>query len=139
MWFQRFHQDKFFNYMEPGKVTLLYGPRRTGKTSLIQHILAREKGRIFQGAGENQVLKNLFRPIQINRIRGAFEGYSIVFINEAQKIPDIGNCLKVLVDHVRNVRIIASCSSSFQLSATVGESLTGDNGLCFCTLSLSWN
>ncbi|NOY22742.1 MAG: ATP-binding protein [Acidobacteria bacterium] len=125
MWIQRFYQNQFFNYLEPGKVTLLYGPRRTGKTSLVQHVLANEKGRIFQGAGEDQLLKDLFRPIQISRIRSAFEGYSIVFIDEAQKIPDVGNCLKVLVDHVKNVRVIASGSSSFQLSATVGEPLTG--------------
>ncbi len=131
MWIQRYYQDKFSEYLTPGRVTLLYGPRRTGKTSLIQHVLRDISGKVFQGVGEDQVLKDLFRPLRVSKIQNAFNGYSVIFIDEAQKIPDIGNALKVLVDHVKNTRVIASGSSSFRLSARVGEPLTGRHRALF--------
>lgn len=48
-----------------------------------------------------------------------------LIIDEAQKIPNIGLNLKLIVDHMMDIRIIATGSSSFDLAVQVGEPLTG--------------
>jgi predicted AAA+ superfamily ATPase len=52
-------------------------------------------------------------------------GYKIVFIDEAQRIPNIGLTLKLFTDQLKDIQVIATCSSVFELSSKVNEPLTG--------------
>lgn len=126
-WFERFYQNKFSSFLVSGKVLVMYGPRRVGKTSLIKKFLETYEGKVYAGAGEDMPLRDLFRSQNISMITDAFSGYDIVFIDEAQKITDVGTALKIIVDHIPGVKVIASGSSSFELSARLGEPLTGRN------------
>ncbi|MFO7735046.1 MAG: ATP-binding protein [bacterium] len=127
IWYNRFHQKKIENITQPEKVTVIYGPRRVGKTSMIRKLLSDFSGSIYMGAGEDMPLRELFKSQNIARIKSTFSGYDIVFIDEAQKIPNVGTGLKILVDHIPEIKVIASGSSSFQLSSEIGEPLTGRN------------
>ncbi len=62
-------------------------------------------------------------------------GYNILFIDEAQKIDDIGNIIKIFTDQIKEVQVIATGSSSFELLGKTSESLTGEK-IRIYTLSL---
>jgi predicted AAA+ superfamily ATPase len=53
------------------------------------------------------------------------EDYDIVFIDEAQNIPNVGSGLKLLIDQRPSLNIIATGSASFDLSNKLGEPLVG--------------
>ncbi len=125
MWYQRFYEQKLESYLQPGKVFVLYGLRRAGKTSLIQKLLSTYNGKYFFGTGEDLRVQEILSSQQATRITSSFSGYDLVVIDEAQYIPNVGLGLKILVDHLPSVRVIASGSSSFDLSNKLGEPLTG--------------
>lgn len=124
MWISRNHEfDKGF--LKAGKVNLLYGPRRVGKTALIKKLLETVKGKVFSGDGDDIQLRSLLGSEDKTRILSALQDYNYIFIDEAQRISKIGWGLKILVDNLPSSVIIASGSSSFQLSSQVGAPLTG--------------
>lgn len=125
MWFNRYYETVFTDYLKPGKVFILYGLRRTGKTSLINKFLSTYPGNYFFGTGEDLILREIFQSQSMRRITSSFEKYDLVIIDEAQHIPDIGIGLKMLVDYEPSIKVIASGSSSFDLSNKLGEPLTG--------------
>ncbi|OFY49733.1 MAG: hypothetical protein A2W85_07680 [Bacteroidetes bacterium GWF2_41_31] len=124
MWIKRNYESDP-GYLQAGKVNLLYGPRRVGKTALIEKFLNDAKGRIFQGSGDDIQLRSILGSEDSVRILSALQDYDVIFIDEAQRIPKIGWGLKILIDNLPQVMIIASGSSSFQLLSQVGEPLTG--------------
>ena len=125
MWYQRYYEKDLATQLVPGKVFVLYGLRRTGKTSLIQKFMSTFTGKYFLGIGEDLSLKEIFESQSVARIKSAFEGYDLIIIDEAQHIENVGLGLKMLIDHTPNLKIIASGSSSFDLSNKLGEPLTG--------------
>jgi uncharacterized protein len=124
MQYSRFYQTKQ-GYLKQGKVNLLYGARRVGKTTLIKQLLKHVGGSVFMGEGDDIQLRNILGSNDKAVILTAFQDYDYVFIDEAQRILDIGWGLKIMIDNMPNAVIIASGSSSFQLSSQVGEPLTG--------------
>ncbi len=112
--------------LQPGKVLAIYGPRRAGKTTLIGDFLRTwNEGRYFLGTGEDRSVREVLESSDVNLIRGAFSGYALVVIDEAQALANVGAGLKLLVDTLPEVKVIASGSSSFQLASGIGEPLTG--------------
>ena len=108
-----------------GKIIILAGPRQVGKTTLIKHILKDYTSVItFNGDSRNDrnsLAKNDFEFI--DKLIGENE---IVFIDEAQKVEEIGNTLKLLVDNYgKKKQIIATGSSSLNLLSNTSEPLTG--------------
>jgi predicted AAA+ superfamily ATPase len=124
MWFNRFY-EKNKQFLIKGKVNLLYGPRRVGKTALIEKLVSETKNKVFIGNGDDILLRNILNSEDQTKILSSFDAYDYIFIDEAQRIKNIGWGLKILVDNLRNTTIIASGSSSFQLSSQVGAPLTG--------------
>ncbi|MCF8242541.1 MAG: ATP-binding protein [Melioribacteraceae bacterium] len=123
IWFSRYYEkEKIFR---KGKVTILEGPRRVGKTELVRKILSGRSEKIFTGSGDNFELQEIFSQKKLTKILNYLGGYDIVFIDEAQKITDVGAGLKLLVDNSPETIIIATGSASFDLSNKVGEPLTG--------------
>ena len=123
---KRIYQDKLESMTVLGKVLVLYGPRRGGKTTLIETYLSTTyKGHVYKSTGENIQLREVLESSDFSRIVPYFSSYDLVFIDEAQKIENIGNGLKILVDQLPNTKVIATGSSSFDLSNKVGEPLVG--------------
>lgn len=111
--------------MEPEKVLVLYGPRRVGKTTLLKNFLADTKLKFKLESGDDINTQIILGSSDIKKIKEFAEGYDGIAIDEAQKIPQIGQGLKILADYVPNLRIIATGSSSFELAGQIGEPLTG--------------
>jgi predicted AAA+ superfamily ATPase len=124
--YKRFYsEEKIASYLEPNRVLVIYGPRRVGKTTLITNFAKSYNGKVFLGYGEDRKLKDILRTQEIDKYKLFFSGYNLIIIDEAQKIPEIGLSLKLIVDHLPNIKVIATGSSSFDLSAKIGEPLTG--------------
>jgi predicted AAA+ superfamily ATPase len=124
-WITRIIDDQIANLVSKGKVLILYGPRRVGKTSVVERFLRGQDKRIFSGTGDDIDLRNILSSESKTKITTSLAGYDLVFVDEAQRIPNIGLGLKLLVDSNPQIEIIASGSSSFELSKVLGEPLTG--------------
>ena len=124
-WITRSIESKFDSIVQRGKVLVLYGARRVGKTSVVERYLKTLDQKHFAGTGDDIELRNILSSENKAIITNSFKGYDIVFIDEAQRIPDIGWGLKLLVDSNPEISVIASGSSSFELLNKIGEPLTG--------------
>ena len=122
--------------MKPQKVMLVFGPRRVGKTFLLKQIVQSFKGKSLMLNGEDADSIAMLEPISIANYRHVLEGMDLLAIDEAQHIPDIGKKLKLIVDEVPGIRVIASGSSSFDLKNQAGEPLVG-RGTQFVLLPFS--
>lgn len=115
--------------LQEGKVVLLYGPRRVGKTTLISEWLAsrskEEQAATLVLNGENRIVQETLSSQSIERLQSAVGAHRLLVVDEAQHIPHVGLNLKLIVDHIPGIRVLASGSASFALAQEVGEPLTG--------------
>lgn len=108
-----------------GKALLILGARQTGKTTLIKKILeSANEEKLFLNADMSLVRQQL-QNVTLNSLKQLFGKAKIVFIDEAQRIPDIGLTLKIIVDEIPDVQLIVTGSSAFELSNNLNEPLTG--------------
>ncbi len=110
---------------QPGKVIVLYGARRTGKTTLLHEFLKEEKAPYLLVSGEDIAVQGYLSSQSVERLTAFIGKNRLLVVDEAQKVPQIGLNLKLIVDHIPGVRIIATGSSSFDLARSIGEPLTG--------------
>lgn len=111
--------------LEPGKAVLIFGARRVGKTILMRQVVDNFGGRKLLLNGEDYDAQVLLRERSVSNYRHILDGIDLFALDEAQNIPDIGRVLKLIVDEVPGVRVIASGSSSFDLLNRAGEPLVG--------------
>lgn len=111
--------------LAPGKVVVVYGPRRCGKTTLLQKFLSgRSKDYLFV-SGEDIDVQNYLGSQSIEKLKSFVGKKRLLLVDEAQKIKNIGLNLKLVVDHIPDIEVVATGSSSFDLARDVGEPLTG--------------
>jgi len=120
----RFYQE-LNNYLRPNKVLTLYGPRRVGKTKLIEHYLRQTSLKYKLVTGEDIEVQAVIGSSNLRLIKEYCQGYELIVIDEAQNIPKVGTGLKLMVDHIPGIHVIATGSSSFDLSNKIGEPLVG--------------
>jgi predicted AAA+ superfamily ATPase len=113
-------------YRRKGRVTVIHGARRTGKTTLVRrYLLNKNKENVLNINGDNVNDRSKFLSEDARVLNEWVKGYDIIFIDEAQKIEKIGIGLKILIDNNEDKNIIATGSSSFDLKGKLGEPLTG--------------
>lgn len=110
---------------QPGKVAVLYGARRTGKTTLLHEFLKGEEDPYLLVSGEDIAVQGYLSSQSVEKLTAFIGQNRLLVVDEAQKVPQIGLNLKLIVDHLPGVRIIATGSSSFDLARSIGEPLTG--------------
>lgn len=118
-------QDKITDRIRPGKAIIIYGARRVGKTVLLRKIISEYKGKTMLLNGEDYDVQTMLSNRSIANYRHLFGGVELLAIDEAQNISDIGQILKLIVDEVPGICVIASGSSSFDLLNKTGEPLVG--------------
>ena len=119
---------RFYNldaYLKPNKVLTIFGPRQVGKTTLLNEFLKNTSFKYRLDSGDNIRVQEVLSSQDFDRILEYAQGYELIAIDEAQKIKNIGQGLKILVDQNPGLRIIATGSSSFELAGQLGEPLTG--------------
>ncbi len=125
MFLEREITDQVIDSLKPNKVVLILGARRTGKTELMKRILNSVKGKSLILNGDDMSSHSLLEERTTENYVSLIGDNKIVVIDEAQKIENIGLKLKLMVDTVPSVKILASGSSAFDLSNKLGEPLTG--------------
>ena len=111
--------------VSPGKVAVLYGPRRVGKTTLIRRYVREHSPDAMVVTGEDVAVRDYLESQSIAKLREFVGDRRTLVVDEAQHVREIGLNLKLLTDHVDGLRIVATGSSSFDLAAQTGEPLTG--------------
>jgi predicted AAA+ superfamily ATPase len=109
--------------LHKGKVIVLIGPRQVGKTTLINSILSKSDY-LFLDGDDNTVAETLSNANTEN-LKSIIGNYKYVFIDEVQRIPNIGLKLKIMVDQIKDVQVIVSGSSAFDINSETQEPLTG--------------
>lgn len=110
---------------KPGKIIVLYGPRQAGKTTLINNFLLKTNYKHKFTTGDNLSTRKVLMSQDLKKINDYVQGYELLIIDEAQRIPDVGWGLKLLVDHNPDLKIIITGSASLDLSYKLGEPLVG--------------
>lgn len=122
----RLLQKEIERRMKAQKVMLLFGARRVGKTVLLRQIAENYGGgRTLMLNGESMDTVRLLEDRSSANYRRLFGGLSLLAIDEAQHIPDVGMKLKLIVDELPELAVIATGSSSFDLQNRAGEPLVG--------------
>jgi len=112
-------------YLVPGKVVIIYGARRTGKTTLIQHYLESVSDKYLLVTGDDILVRQYLESQSLQTLKDFIGNHSLLVVDEAQNVRQIGHNLKLIIDNIPKIRIIATGSSSFDLARDIGEPLTG--------------
>ncbi|MDD4476775.1 MAG: ATP-binding protein [Patescibacteria group bacterium] len=125
MLFDRTIKEKVENSLkEKQKVVILYGPRQAGKTTLIKAIISNFKNEPPYYTGDDLYTQELFGKNELEILKRTVGEEKLLIIDEAQRIPNIGLSLKLLVDNLP-ITILVSGSSSFDIANRINEPLTG--------------
>jgi predicted AAA+ superfamily ATPase len=122
---QRILLDTIERKLEKGKVLILYGPRRVGKTTLLKNILSHQKEKYLLLNGDELSVRELLASQDKQKLGELLGENAFLAIDEAQRIENIGLNLKILVDNFPDRVFLASGSASFDLANKVNEPLTG--------------
>lgn len=117
--------ENILKKLQPNKVVIVFGARRVGKTVLVKEILDKIEEPVLILNGEDINVHDKLVVKTVENYRQILGSYKLLYIDEAQKIPEIGQKLKLMIDEIDGLRIIISGSSSFDISRDAGEPLTG--------------
>lgn len=116
-------ESSLISKLGKGKAIIIVGPRQVGKTTLIKTILRNEEY-LFLDA-DDPIIRNLLTNPNIEQLKSIIGKSKIVFIDEAQRIENIGITLKIITDQFKDVQLVVSGSSAFELTGKINEPLTG--------------
>jgi uncharacterized protein len=108
-----------------GKAVILLGPRQAGKTTLVETLLAKRPEKVLRLNADEPDVREILAGCTSTRLRSLLGDSRLLFIDEAQRVPDIGLTLKLVTDQIPEVQVIATGSSAFELNARTAEPLTG--------------
>ncbi|MBC7553754.1 MAG: ATP-binding protein [Taibaiella sp.] len=109
------------------KVILLYGTRRTGKTTIIENIAEKHGADALLLQGEDMQVAAILANRTVANYKQLTRNKKIIIIDEAQAVPEIGKVLKLMIDNIKGITILVTGSSSFDLVNRTGEPLVGRN------------
>ena len=124
MHIHRVMSDLITKKLHSGKAIILIGARQVGKTTLLKDSLQGYDNILWMN-GDNMETRTIMENISIERYRSMLENNSIVVIDEAQRIGDIGLKCKLLTDNFPDVQLLVTGSSSLDLANKINEPLTG--------------
>ena len=128
----KIHQDMISRKLQPiitnalnhGKAIIIMGARQVGKSTLLKQLFGVRQDVLWLNGDEPDV-QAIFDRATSNRLKAFIGNRKVVIVDEAQRISDIGLKLKLIIDNIPEVQLVASGSSSFELSNKINEPLTG--------------
>ncbi len=121
---QRILKEQIKNQMFKGKAIVLMGSRQTGKTSLLAEIFPSEQDALWL-SGDDVDVQGMMENMTAQRMRMLLGDRKVIVIDEAQRIKDSGLRMKVVTDQMKDVQLVATGSSAFELANRLNEPLTG--------------
>ncbi len=126
MYISRYIEENLNRHLDSrNEILIIYGARQVGKSTMINHLLDNTSLKSLRVTGEDFRFQTIFSGRNLNRMQEVVEGYDLLFIDEAQYIEQIGINIKMLHDANKEIKIILSGSSSFELANRISEPLTG--------------
>ncbi len=122
---QRDLQSQLASRFFKGKAVLLFGARQVGKTTLALAVLQDYDTQVLRLNGDESDVRDLLSDTTSTRLKAIIGTHRLLFIDEAQRIENIGLTLKLITDQIPDVQVVATGSSSFDLANKVNEPLTG--------------
>lgn len=120
---KRILEDSVTKHLNSGKAIIIYGARQVGKTTLLRQAITAPDTLWLNG--DEADVRALFENPTSSRIKSVIGKSKTLVVDEAQRITDIGLCLKLIIDNLPDVQVVATGSSSFALANKVNEPLTG--------------
>lgn len=106
------------------KVIILYGPRQVGKTTILNSLQGEYPDSLYLNCDESDIREAL-SDTTTTELSLLFGNKKLILIDEAQRVKNIGITLKLIVDTMKDVQVVATGSSTFDLSNKIREPLTG--------------
>jgi len=129
--------DTILYRIDDRKVIILFGARQTGKTTLMHHITAQLDMPVLWWNGDEADIRQLLENPTSSQLKNMIGSHRLLVIDEAQRIENIGLCLKLIADQCDQVKVLATGSSAFELANRINEPLTGRKWE-FYLYPLSW-
>jgi hypothetical protein len=118
-------QEVIENQLYNGKAIILIGARQVGKTTLLNQLAQKNaSSAVWLNCDESET-RALLGDTNVAKLKLLIGNYKLVIIDEAQKVKDIGTTLKLIVDNFKEVQVVATGSSAFELHNQLSEPLTG--------------
>ena len=121
---ERIIKETIKDHLFTGKAIILMGSRQTGKTSLLEQLFPKNDDTVWLN-GDDIATQTLMENMSTARLQQLLSGKKLLIIDEAQRIKDIGLRMKLVTDQIKDVQLVATGSSSFELANRLNEPLTG--------------
>jgi predicted AAA+ superfamily ATPase len=105
------------------KAIILIGPRQVGKTTLLQEFLKGKESLFLNG--DDPEIRAILDGVGVSKLQAIIGNFKFVFIDEAQRIKEIGIIAKLITDNFKDVQLFISGSSAFEINNRMQEPLTG--------------
>lgn len=117
-------EERIHNVLAKKKVVTIMGPRQVGKSTLAGAMIP-EDANVLEINGDNTDVQTMFVNVDETKMKVLIGKKNFLLVDEAQKIGNVGNMLKILAEKFDDVKVIVTGSSAFKLAEAVNESLTG--------------
>lgn len=117
--------QKILSRIEDRRAIILFGARQVGKTTLLRHLLDQIDPEYLWLNGDEPDIRKQLQDASSTFLRSLIGNRTLLVIDEAQRIENIGIIIKLITDQIPGVKVIASGSSSFELANQIKEPLTG--------------
>ena len=121
---KRIIEERINSALAKQKAVTIMGPRQVGKSTLAETLIPKD-AKILEINGDSTDVQTMFVNVDEAKMKVLIGSKDFLFVDEAQKIENVGNMLKIVAEKFKDVRIIVTGSSAFKLAAAVNESLTG--------------
>ena len=108
-----------------GKAIILIGPRQVGKTTLLNQLCKENKLEYLFFNGDDPIVQQQLSTANTQSLKQLIGNYKVIFVDEAQRIQNIGLTLKLITDQMKDIQILVSGSSALEVSGLINEPLTG--------------
>jgi len=126
MYFPQQQLENLRSFVQPGKVIVIYGARRVGKTTLLKKFVEDlDREQFLFVNGDDITARQFLESQSIENLKDFVGMHQYLIVDEAQYVRNVGLNLKLIVDHIPGIQVIATGSSSFDLAQNIGEPLTG--------------
>ena len=122
---ERLLQKNIEKRLKDEKAIILFGPRQVGKSTLMELMENQFEKPIANWNSDQSDIRNILQNPTSDFLKILIGNAKTLIIDEAQRIENIGIIIKLITDQIKNVKVIATGSSSFDLANKINEPLTG--------------
>jgi len=116
---------RLIKMMGDHKALIILGPRQSGKTTLVKALADQIGTSFLWWNGDDFQVRSMLSILSVANLQSLIGNSPLLVIDEAQRIENIGLCIKIIVDNIPGVKVIATGSSAFELANRINEPMTG--------------